>query len=226
VPTSRFERFLPIAGVLAGLLFALSYVLTWNAPSPESDAADVVGWYSDHVGAASVAGFALGYFMVVMLLFATGLRQALRSGEAGESTYSTAAFAGAVLVALSAALTGLGYLAAASAADKGVTGAVDAIGFLADFSWVPWVASAAVMFLAAGLGGLRTAALPKWLSIVSIVLGVLCLTGPTGIAVYLVSPLWMIATGVVLGRRQSRVALPSPRQTSVDVSREPVGQTW
>jgi len=112
-------------------------------------------WFTDHQVAAGVSGFAAACCSVLILLFATGLRQALRSGEPGESTYSSVA----------------------------------ALGFVNDFSWTPWVASAAVLYLASGLGGLRTAALPKWLAIVSIVLGVLCLTGPAGAAVFMVTPL-------------------------------------
>ncbi len=36
---------------------------------------------------------------------------------------------------------------------------------------------------------------------VSTLNGVLCLTGPTGIAVFLLTPVWLVVTGIVLYRR-------------------------
>lgn len=221
---SRFQRYLPIVGVLAAVLFALSDLLTWGAPNVEADQAGYVRWYTDHQALGAVAGFAAAYFLVLMLVVATALRRVLRSGEAEESTYSTAAFGGAILMGFSVCLTGLGNLAAVTAADKGVGGAVTTIGFLADFSWIPWVASAAVMYLASGIGGLRAAVLPKWLSIVSIVLGMLCLAGPTGIAVFFVTPLWLIAISVVLGERRNSSQVPTSRPTSSVPDRARVGQ--
>ena len=71
----------------------------------------------------------------------------------------------------------------------------------------------AVLLLSVGLGGLRTAVLPKWLAIVTIVLGVCCLLGPTGFAVWFAMPVWCIAVSVALVRRSaasSTTAVPHP----------------
>ena len=97
---------------------------------------------------------------------------------------------------------------------------MEALGFLDQFSWLPFAAGAAAMLVASGLGGLRTAALPRWLAIPSIALGVLCLVPFGVIAAFFVLPLWLMATGLVLYRRQSpsrtrhtdaRVAIPGTR---------------
>ncbi|HEY3003181.1 MAG TPA: hypothetical protein VGJ44_12610 [Kribbellaceae bacterium] len=202
--TSRFERFLPISGVIAGLLFALrDPILSWGAPSVDGDAAGYVRWVTDHGVATSISGFAAGYFAVAMLFFAVALRQALRSGEPGESTYSSAAFAGGLAVALSVAVMGWVGLAATEAATAGNAAVVTTLGYISDFGWIPWVAGSAVLFLSTGLGGWRMAVLPKPLAIATVVLGILCLTGPTGIAVFLLTPVWLIVTGIVLHRRLS-----------------------
>ena len=73
-------------------------------------------------------------------------------------------------------------------------------------TWLPFMVGAAVLLLSTGLGGLRTAVLPKWLAIVTIVLGVGALLGPTGFAVWFALPVWCIVVGVVLMRRQSASA--------------------
>jgi lysylphosphatidylglycerol synthetase-like protein (DUF2156 family) len=202
MPTSRFERFLPLAGVLTGLLFLAAFFLSGPEPGV-GDPAKQLTWLKDHQGAANLGGFAAAYSVVTLLFFAAGIRQILRSGESGESTYSSAAFAGGLLLATATAVSAVSVLAAAEAANKDNAAVVQTIGYLADYSWIPWIAGAAVLFLATGLGGLRTARLPKWLSILTVVLGVLCLLGPAGIAVYFVSPLWLIATGLIMSRRAS-----------------------
>jgi hypothetical protein len=61
--------------------------------------------------------------------------------------------------------------------------------------------------LAAGIGGLRTLALPKVASWVAIVLGVAFLT-PVGPAGFLVLPFWIVGISVVLYRGQG---VPSGR---------------
>jgi hypothetical protein len=88
------------------------------------------------------------------------------------------------------------------------------LGTLVAFNWMPWVAASAVHMLATGLGGLRNTVLPKWLAIVTLALAVPCLLGPTGAAVYLVSPLRFVAVGVALVRGDAvattTVTAPAP----------------
>ena len=81
-----------------------------------------------------------------------------------------------------------------------------------DGLYQPFMVGAAVLLLSTGLGGLRTAVLPKWLAIVTVVLGVCSLGGPTGFLVWFAMPVWCIVTSVVLVRRQSAQTL-APRTT-------------
>jgi hypothetical protein len=201
--TSRFERFLPVAGIIAAVCFAAFAALGGSPPGVKSSAATQVAWYDDHGARVMFAGLAAGLFLVAMAFFATGLRQALRSGEPGESTYSSVAYAGGLLVGFAVAVWGWLGVAAANAADNKQGAVIHTLAYLNDVGWLPWAAASAVLLLGTGLGGLRTAALPKWLAIVTIVLGVACLGGPTGIAVYFVTPFWLLVTGIVLIRRLS-----------------------
>jgi hypothetical protein len=79
----------------------------------------------------------------------------------------------------------------------------NALSYLGIDSWLPWVAASAVFFLATGLGGLRNAVLPKWLAVATVVLGICCLLGPTGIAVWFATPVWLAVTGIALAQRQT-----------------------
>jgi hypothetical protein len=204
MPVSKFERFLPIAGIIAGLFYIAAVVLTGDIPDDVNDKR--TAWLKAHEGMTFSSGVATAFFAVFVLFFVTGLRQALRSGEPGESSYSTAALAGGIALGSWGGLSALITLAETQAAKDDHPEASFALGYLDSYIWVPFVIAAAVLLVATGLGGIRTAQLPKWLGIVSIVLGVLAVTGPTGIAVFLLMPLWLIVVGALLSRRLSRSA--------------------
>lgn len=197
---SRFERFLPLSGVVAGVMFAGAGLATLDQPSLDTKKPQpYVDWVLAHHTGLAVSAICGAYFAFFMLMFASQLRASLRAGEAGESTYSSVAYAGGIGVAISIAFSSLISLGLVEADGT----AARTLVYLSDVSWLPWAAASGVMMLGVGLGALRTLALPKWLAITSAVLGVLCVTGPTGIAVFLVSPFWFITVGVVLARRQS-----------------------
>lgn len=199
MPHTRFDRFLPASGILAGLALAGGIFATHDEPSLEAhDARPYVDWAQAHHTQLGVSAVCGALFTFLMLMFAAQLRASIRAGEGGESTYSSVAFAGGIGVALS--LGGMSLISAAQASADAT--AAHTLAFLADAAWLPWAASSGAMLLGTGLGALRTVALPKWLAVVTVVLGVLSVTGPTGIAVFVVTPLWLIATGVVLARRQ------------------------
>lgn len=209
MPTSRFDRFLAIAGILAAVVFVVIGFHS-DPPGVSANAHERVQWWNDHQTMMAISGFGSGYFAILFAFFTTGVRRVLRSGEPGESTYSTAALAGGILVAGAAIFNAVMGLAAVEAADKGQEAVVTTLSFIGDFSWLPLIAGLAVFYLATGLGGLRTATLPKWLSIVTIVLGAACVLGPTGIAAWFATPLWLLVVGVLMLRRMSLSAVTVP----------------
>jgi hypothetical protein len=205
--SSKFDKFLAISGILAGLLFVVAGFHD-DPPGLDSSAQSRLDWFVDHKTWLTIGGLASAYFAVVMAFFATGVRRLLRSGEAGESTYSSAALVGGVLVSGAGIFGAMTMLASVEAADNGNAAALTTISYVNEFGWLPLIASLAVFYLATGLGGLRTATLPKWLSIVTIVLGVACVLGPAGIAAWFATPLWLIVVGVIMLRRSSDQSVP------------------
>ena len=199
MPISKFDRFLPYAGVLAGILWFGSMFSKYSEKYGDPNAAKII---EDNLTRNTLAVIAMGLTGVAVLFFAAAVRAAIRSGEGGESTYSSVAFGAAIALATSKAFDAMLLMAGIEAAQEADLTSLHALSYVGTSSWVPWLVASAAFFLAVGLGGLRTAALPKWLAITTVVLGVLCLLGPTGIAVYMVTPLWFVVTGVVLARRQ------------------------
>jgi hypothetical protein len=198
--TSKFERFLPYTGVLAGVLFAIGGYLP--KMSDKLGDPNAVALMNDNATRNVIAAVAQALCCVVLLFFAAALRRVLRSGEGGESTYSGVAYAGTILVAASQATNAWLIFAGTDAADHHDANVVNTLGYLGIDGWLPWLAASAAMLIPAGLGGLHNAVLPRWLGIVTLILGVACLLGPTGIAVWFATPVWLVVTGVVMGQRQ------------------------
>ena len=208
----RPQRLLPIAGILFGILLALALWLTSKEPSDTASAKQVFAYWSDHGGGKmwlSILGLEVA--AVLLITFGAALRGAIRSGEGAMATYSSLVFGGAILAAMGFATTSIlpaaaGRAAADKAAEPGAQTAVFAIEQLRSWDWLMWTPGLTVMMVAAGLGGLRTRALPKPLSWAAVVLGVAFFT-PLGFLAFFILPPWMIVTGIVLYRRQRAVAL-------------------
>lgn len=211
----RPQRFLPIAGILFGILLAIALWLTSKEPSDTASAKQVFSYWSAHGGGKmwlSILGLELA--AVLLVTFGAALRAAIRSGEGAMATYSSLVFGGAILAAMGFAVTSIlpaaaGRAAADKAAEPGAQTAVYAIEQLRSWDWLMWTPGLTVMMVAAGLGGLRTRALPKTLSWAAVVLGVAFFT-PLGFFAFFILPPWMIATGIALYRRQRVVAAGVP----------------
>jgi hypothetical protein len=200
MPMSKFERFLPYTGVLAGVLFAIGGYLP--KVSDEYGDPNAVAIMNDNATRNTIGAVAMALCCVALLFFAAALRRALRSGEGGESTYSGVAYAGTILVAASQATNAWLLFAGSDAADRHDKDVVNTLAYLGIDGWLPWAAASAAMLIPAGLGGLHNAVLPRWMGIITVVLGVACLLGPTGIAVWFATPVWLVAMGVLIGQRQ------------------------
>lgn len=205
--SARSEKILPCTGVLAGALFGIAVFV----PKVSEEYGDPEGMQlmNDYATRNTIGAFAGALFCVAMLWFVSALRQALRPVDGEESILPNALFAGGIAVAGSKAVSALVLLAAVDAADQNDETAYQTLLYLGVNSWLPWVAASAVFFLATGLAALRSARLPRWFAIVSVILGVLCVLGPAGILVFMVTPLWLVMAGGLLARRHEAPVVPS-----------------
>ena len=211
--TDRFNRLLPLAGIVAGLAIIAGLALTGNQPADDAASAKIVAYYTDHKTAIVISALCAQIAAVAVLFFSAGLRTSLRSRETGEASYSTLALAGGTVTAIGLSVFGWTSLAAVKAVDNGSQASVvETIHLIGSYAWMPWAVGAATMLIGAGLGGLRTVALPRALAWVTVALGVIALT-PAGPITFVLLPLWLIVTGVVLARAD-RMPVASPATAS------------
>src|SRR5687767_9119614 len=117
--SDRFARFLPLAGVLAGLLLVGGLALTWGDPSSEAAAEEHYAYWGDNRGQHQISGLLLAPLIAFLLVFfGAGLQRSLRR-DGGGSGHGAVAFGGSVLAAGTFALVGMLEGAATNAAHEG-----------------------------------------------------------------------------------------------------------
>ncbi len=200
----RFDRFVPLAGVLAGLLFFVGLFLNRSDPSSETGPAETFAyWHADH-GRHQIVGLLVAPLIAFLLVFfGTGLKRHLERDR--DSGHGAVAFGGALLAAAIFALVAMLEAAMANAAHEGERQAVYTINQIHSYDWLGWNAAFAAVLLATGMGARRTGMLPRWLTWVTIVIGASLLT-PLGFFGFLLLPLWLIAVGLLLFRRDHEPA--------------------
>ena len=118
--SDRFDRFLPFAGVLAGLLLAAGLTLTYSIPNSETAFDETLSWWQDNRGQHQISGLLLAPLVALMLVFfGAGLKRSLRQ-DSRDSGHGSVAFGGAILGATGFALIGMLEGAATNAAHEAI----------------------------------------------------------------------------------------------------------
>jgi hypothetical protein len=204
VTADRFDRLLPLAGALVGLLFFVGLALTWGDPSSETAPAETFSYWHDNRGQHQISGLLLAPLVAFLLVFfGAGLQRALRR-DGSDSGHGAVAFGGALLAAAAFALVGMLEAAATNAAHEGQRQAVYTLSQLHSYDWLAWNAAFAAVLLATGLGARRNGMLlPTPLVWTTIVIGASLLT-PLGFFGFFLVPLWLIVVGLILNRSASQ----------------------
>jgi len=208
VVSDRFDRFLPLAGVLAGLLFFVGLALLWNDPSSGSGPAETFAYWQDDRGQHQIVALLLTPLMAFLLIFfGAGLRRRLAQGN-GDAGHGLVAFGGALLAAATFILVAMLEGAMTNAAHEGERETVYTLYQLHSYDWLGWNAAFAAMLLATGLGARRNRMLPRPLAWATIVIGASLLT-PLGFFGFILIPVWLLVVGLWLAVRDTS-ATPTP----------------
>jgi hypothetical protein len=202
VSSDRFDRFLPFAGVLLGLLFLVGLVLLWNDPSSETGPAKTFAYWQDNRGQHQIVALLVTPLIAFLLIFfGTGLRRRLANGNR-DTGHGSVAFGGALLAAATFVVVGMLEAAMTNAAHYGHSDAVYTLNQFHSYDWLAWNPAFAAVLLATGLGARRNGMLPIPLAWVTIVLGASLLT-PLGFFAFILLPVWLIVVGLLLSRNQA-----------------------
>ncbi|HEV2951950.1 MAG TPA: hypothetical protein VGZ51_07595 [Actinomycetota bacterium] len=213
----RWERYAPLAGVLAVILWVISILVIESADAPGDDAgAQEIAAYFESEGGKLLAGAFI--FMVgtaVFIWFLGSLRARLFWAEGGAGRITSIVFgSGLVVAAMSMGLmapqaaAGLMTEETDAAIDPGAAQALEALG---DGFFVAGEATVFVFFLAITIAALRTRALPAWLGWASLVLALAAVVPWIGWAVFIFGlPLWVLVTSIWLFMRPGEPVRTEP----------------
>jgi hypothetical protein len=209
VPSNKFDRFLPLAGVLAGLLFLVGLLLNRSDPSSETGPAKTFAYWEHNRGQHQIVGLLVAPLIAFLLVFfGTGLRRRLQRDN-GDTGHGSVAFGGALLGAAAFALVGMLEGAMTNAAHEGEQQAVYTLNQLHSYDWLAWNAAFAALLLATGLGARRNGMLPAPLAWATIVIGASLLT-PLGFFGFILVPVWLLVVGLMLAWEDRQASAAEP----------------
>lgn len=197
--STALARLAPLSGIAFVAFAAAVIALEGGEPSEDAAPAEILAHWVDRSDTSLLSVFLAAAAAVCLLAFGASLRAALRAGEPGEASASAVAFAGVTVAAAGLLFSAATALAASDAAEQRLVEATSALNALAQSSWVPITGGLAAMLLGAGIAGIRSGALPPILAWAAVVVGLSFLT-PAGLIGFFATPLWVLATSVVLYR--------------------------
>lgn len=202
--SDRFDRLLPLSGVLAGLLFFVGLALTHGDPSSETDPATTFEYWQQDRGQHQITGLLLAPLIAFLLVaFGAALKHHLRQGRTeGGTAHGSVSFGGAILAAATFVLVAMLEGGMTNAAHEGERETVYTLNQIHSYDWLGWNAAFAAMLLGAGLGALKNRMLPAPLAWVTVILGASLLT-PLGFFGFFLVPVWLIVSGLLLARRRA-----------------------
>jgi len=208
-------RLLSLSGIVAVALILLSFVvLGGDTPGSGDSAATINSFYDAHSGSSFAASFVLAAAAPFLVLFAVCLALAFWPEDGRRSAWPFVLIAGGATAALGFMLAALVHFALTDGADQDAVpgAALQALNTLDTGSWVAFNAGLGVLMLGAAGTLLASRAYPV-LAWIAVAAGVALFIPFADFAGLIVSGLWIIATSIVLFRRQGAANLG----TSADV---------
>ena len=199
--TSRTSRSVPRRRTLVGLSIAILIALVVAVSSGsdnESDASlsSIKDSYDFGQTALQVTNYAGMVLCALMVFLGVALRAALRARR--QPWTADVAMLGFTVVGLTVASWLVSGLAMWHAVDQGEDASIRALNFIDTANFLPLMMGMICAYVGAGAAGLVSGALPRWLAVVSIVLGCLAPLGPLGFASAMLLPIWMVLVSALV----------------------------
>jgi len=185
--------------VLLATVFAVALVaimLTGSDNEPDSSLSTIRASYDQSPTLMMATSYAAMAACAVLVFLGVGLRTGLRSR--GAVWTADVASLGVAVIALTLASWAVTGLALWHAVDQGDDTAVRTLNFVDTAGFLPLMLGMACAMVGAGAAGLAKGTLPRWLAVVSVVLGCLAPMGPLGFLPALLLAPWLIAVAATV----------------------------
>ncbi len=195
------RRLAPLTGIIFAALLVVTF-LTSHSPSVKDSGTQVISYYQRHHSRNELGDLLSGLGVVFFLFWISYLRTYFRDRAAGNGGdgLSLAMLVGGIFIGVGGALFASIDFALASDRTHLTPQAAVALNVMNDSFFFPFEIGLVVFALCLGLTVLATAALPKWLGWVMIVVGVAAFT-PVGFFGFFLVLLWTAIVSIMLFMR-------------------------
>ena len=189
----------PLTGLAFVVLLVGAFLVGGETPAGDAPPAQLADFYADEERRLHFGGAILTVAIVFFVFFLGALRALLRSaGEAGERL-SAIAFGGGLIAAVGL-LSWSGFTLSIVFALDAAPEAIQAVHMLSSGFFTVVAGGLAALLIATGALSLRAQLLPRWLSWITLLIGVLAVT-PAGYGALLAFVAWTAIVSVMLWRR-------------------------
>lgn len=216
----RWERWAPLAGILAVILWIIGIVVVESdQPDDEAPVEAIASFFEDESGRLLAGGFLFMLGSALFVYFLGSLRTRFWVAEGGAGRLTTIMFGSGVATAIFAAATQAPMIAGAITADETERaidgGAAEVFAELGDGFFVAAETMLVVFFFASAVAILRTRAFPAWLGWVTLAFAVIAVIPWIGWAALVWGlPLWVLVVAIwMLTRETDRDARADAHRT-------------
>jgi hypothetical protein len=209
---ARLERFAPLTGIVAVVLWVVGVIVQENAELADKNTPEeILAVLQSDTNTIIAGGVIFAFGVVFFIWFLGSLRSALYTAEGGVGRLSTIAYGSGMLAALSLILQIAPSVQGAFDEDDLSPEAAQALQSVGEAAFGGTEFTLLAMFVAVGLVILRTRVFGAWLGWLSFLIALVLAIIPIGWAgVVWGFPLWTLITSIVLFRRGSAAAAATP----------------
>jgi len=195
------SRWAPLTGLAFFVLVVVSFLVSGEPPDATKDkAGEIVDFYVDNKDAQFLSAI-LGVIGGTLFVFFGGyMRRVLRDAEGPGGILSAVAFAGTIIFATGLAIDSTITITLAETAEDIDPTAVQTLTALYNNDYMPFAMGIQLFMLATGISVVRHGALPKWVGVIAIVLGVVAMT-PAGFFAFIGTGILVAIISVMLTMR-------------------------
>jgi hypothetical protein len=162
--------------------------------------AQLLTWIQGNQNSILLGGWLWMLGCLCLLWFAAVLRGRLAEAEGGNQTASTLAFAGAAVATVFGMLIVAGDMGGAIDHDSISAATAGMLHNSTDMFFVSAELALILFYVGTAVVAFRTAVLPKWWTLFSILIAAVLLVGPIGWAALIFgTPVWLLGTGLIVG---------------------------
>jgi hypothetical protein len=207
---ARWERFAPLTGIVAVVLWVVGVIIESSTHYSEQDAPqEILAVFREDANTLITAGVVFAFGVVFFIWFLGSLRAALYAAEGGVGRLTSIAYGSGMLAALCLLLQIAPTVQGAFNKNDLSADTAQSLQAMAESFFGGAEFTLLAMFVAVGVLILRTRVFGAWLGWVSLGIALLLAIVPIGWAgVVWAFPLWTIVTSVLLYRRPPVAPVP------------------